>query len=66
MPENDEDINVEDTAQTPKIPQSEGLKVRNNFRVRNNKVYLLWMYYSFVVFVIKQQSAECTTEDNRT
>ncbi|GFV87474.1 hypothetical protein TNCV_3281121 [Trichonephila clavipes] len=62
MPENDEVVNVEDSAQILKISHSEGLKTVETtlFNLEQG-----WTYCSFVVFLMKQQNTECLTKDSR-
>ncbi|GFT94019.1 hypothetical protein TNCV_3219491 [Trichonephila clavipes] len=63
MPKNEE--NVENTAETPKILHYGGPKAVDNALQCFEQDVSLMDYCSSVVFVMKQQSAEYSTEENR-
>ncbi|GFV81599.1 hypothetical protein TNCV_1702561 [Trichonephila clavipes] len=67
MPGNDEDIEVEETVQTPNISHSERLRaVETTFQVFEQRGASVMDLLFLRRVLMKQQNADCSTKDNGT
>ncbi|GFW31799.1 hypothetical protein TNCV_5039691 [Trichonephila clavipes] len=68
MQDNDENVKVEDALQTPRISHSETLKIVDTalqYFQQQGALMMDLLFCSFDVFVMKQETAQCSTQDNR-